>query len=292
MSEKDGFKLSRRKALGALGTIGVASAGAGMGTTAWLNDPETVKGNTITAGELDLKLDWHWVYGGKSVQKFTQGLADDDEFNGPMVKLGDVKPGDWGLGIFSLHVYDNPAWLWFRTSQFDSGEGDSAKEPEKESSDEDYSQDGSGELAKKIKTFWFPAGRYKSEDANADAPASTVQAQSAEELSGEMPDATSMANASNWTTDDSSGNQMPAESSPYHCWKPGNLQEVHSYFKDGFKFPHKIWNSCTYYFAFFWYIPKSVGNEIQGDTVEFNLDFYAQQARHNDGNTNPWNNDD
>jgi predicted ribosomally synthesized peptide with SipW-like signal peptide len=60
MSEK--FKLSRRQALGALGTIGVASAGAGFGTSAYFSDEETFKGNSLTAGQLDLKVDWEEHY--------------------------------------------------------------------------------------------------------------------------------------------------------------------------------------------------------------------------------------
>ena len=41
--------------------------------------------------------------------------------------------------------------------------------------------------------------------------------------------------------------------------------------------------STTYYFGFSWWVPTDVGNEIQSDTVAFDLGFYAQQARNNDG---------
>lgn len=52
---KDTFQLSRRKALAALGTVGVASAGAGLGTSAYFSDTESFEGNSLTAGSLDLK---------------------------------------------------------------------------------------------------------------------------------------------------------------------------------------------------------------------------------------------
>jgi len=59
---QDDFELSRRKALAALGTIGVASAGAGIGTSAYFSDQETFENNSLTAGTLDMKVDWEEHY--------------------------------------------------------------------------------------------------------------------------------------------------------------------------------------------------------------------------------------
>ena len=53
----DTIGLSRRKILGGLGAVGLASAGAGLGTTAYFNDTESFDNNTLTAGSLDLKVD-------------------------------------------------------------------------------------------------------------------------------------------------------------------------------------------------------------------------------------------
>jgi len=64
MSKKDGLKISRRKALAGIGGIGVASAGAGLGTSAFYNDAADMEGNSITAGELDLRIDWQQLYDG------------------------------------------------------------------------------------------------------------------------------------------------------------------------------------------------------------------------------------
>jgi len=58
----DNIDLSRRKVLGALGTVGVASAGAGVGTSAFFSDTESYENNQLTAGELDLKVDWEEHY--------------------------------------------------------------------------------------------------------------------------------------------------------------------------------------------------------------------------------------
>ena len=58
------FELSRRSVLAGLGGVGAASAAAGLGTTALFSDTESFEGNTIAAGELDLKVDWeeHYSY--------------------------------------------------------------------------------------------------------------------------------------------------------------------------------------------------------------------------------------
>jgi predicted ribosomally synthesized peptide with SipW-like signal peptide len=58
----DDFNISRRKALAALGTIGAASAGAGLGTSAYFSDQETFENNSLVAGELDLKVSWDEHY--------------------------------------------------------------------------------------------------------------------------------------------------------------------------------------------------------------------------------------
>ncbi len=55
-------RLSRRKLLGGLGAIGVASAGAGLGTTAFFSDEESFTDNTIEAGAVELRMDWQQSY--------------------------------------------------------------------------------------------------------------------------------------------------------------------------------------------------------------------------------------
>jgi len=54
--------LSRRKLLGAVGTVGAAAALGGVGTTAFFSDEEEFANNRLVAGSLDLKLDWEEYY--------------------------------------------------------------------------------------------------------------------------------------------------------------------------------------------------------------------------------------
>ena len=174
----DKIGLSRRKVLAGLGAVGVASAGAGLGTTAYFNDTESFDGNTLTAGELDLKLDYKSTYlggpgrlddieamgypdvedlgdgrylldqtpapgEGQSWEDYVTGEIDFcspamDEFlvNGdgiPVFTLDDVKPGDSGEVTISLHICDNPAYVYLAGELTQAENGQS--EPEADADD-------------------------------------------------------------------------------------------------------------------------------------------------------------
>jgi predicted ribosomally synthesized peptide with SipW-like signal peptide len=58
------YNLTRRKVLAGLGAVGLASAGAGLGTSAYFSDRESFENNMLRAGELDLLLDWQQTYDG------------------------------------------------------------------------------------------------------------------------------------------------------------------------------------------------------------------------------------
>lgn len=161
MDEK--LDLTRRKALAGLGGIGAGAALGGTGTMAFLNDAETTAG-TVTAGELDLKIDWEEHYNGEMIED--QALTDNP---GPIFDLGDVKPGDYGEATISLHVFDNPAWVHMAGELTKNGEN-GVTEPESEAAGEndpqgeDSGDNWSGELADEILVdVW-----YDGSDADAD----------------------------------------------------------------------------------------------------------------------------
>jgi predicted ribosomally synthesized peptide with SipW-like signal peptide len=170
-NEPNLHELSRRKVLAGLGAVGIASAGAGLGTTAFFSDSETFENNTLTAGELDLLVDWQQTYDFGEGQTFVSAHPDhdgdgeqsiaadndagqlrysdfpdeeDENSNGAnlpvldcanippleeadfgtdpvtgeemetLVQLSDVKPGDSGEITFSLHLCDNPGYIWMQ----------------------------------------------------------------------------------------------------------------------------------------------------------------------------------
>lgn len=172
--------LTRRKMLAGLGAVGLASAGAGLGTSAYFSDTEAFADNEIVAGELDLLVDWqqHYTMNGETTfvnahpdhdgdgeqsiaadtdagQVTYSDFADpaDETSNGAnlpvldcetipplseaafgvdpttgvaqetLVQLGDVKPGDSGEITFSLHLCDNPGYVWLQAEGVSEGEG-------------------------------------------------------------------------------------------------------------------------------------------------------------------------
>jgi len=66
----DTIELTRRKILASTGAVGLAGAGAGLGTSAFFSDTESIEDNTLAAGSLDLKVDWEEHY------SFQDGEAD------------------------------------------------------------------------------------------------------------------------------------------------------------------------------------------------------------------------
>ncbi|WP_336001249.1 vWA domain-containing protein [Halorientalis halophila] len=207
--DKQLYDLSRRKVLAGLGGIGLASAGAGLGTSAFFSDTEAFENNQLVAGELDLLVDWQQHYrmngettfvnahpdhdgdGEQSIPadndagqlKYSDFLDEDDpEGNGrnlPMlgcenipplseasfgtdpttgteqeslVQLGDVKPGDSGEITFSLHLCDNPGYVWMQADNVTESEGvDTDPELAVDESD-------GGDLADAIEaTLWYDA---------------------------------------------------------------------------------------------------------------------------------------
>ncbi|MGM0606537.1 MAG: SipW-dependent-type signal peptide-containing protein, partial [Halobacteriota archaeon] len=105
-------RLSRRKILGGVGMIGVASAGAGLGTTAYFSDRAKFKDNTLEAGQLELFVNFNayeyqgmkGTYGPKS-----QTVSGKSPIS---IDVDDVKPGDWGKYQLCFDIVDNPAYLW------------------------------------------------------------------------------------------------------------------------------------------------------------------------------------
>ena len=206
-NDSTNFDLSRRKMLLGLGAVGVASAGAGLGTTAYFNDTETFEGNSLTAGELDLLIDWQQTYDYGNGREFISAHPDhdgdgeqsildpetgdvirysdfpdetDDDSNGAniptldcdtipplseadfnvdpvtgeemetLVQLSDVKPGDSGEITFSLHLCDNPGYIWMQVDKV-SESGGAFPDPEAV-----VDPDNLGDLGNAIQaTLWY-----------------------------------------------------------------------------------------------------------------------------------------
>jgi predicted ribosomally synthesized peptide with SipW-like signal peptide len=99
------FSFSRRKALAALGTVGAASAGAGLGTSAFFSDQETFRNNSLVAGALDAKVAYSAHYSDWS----------SDEDDGVAVRMWEGNPDTTGgpadLRADETGLPTNDAWL-------------------------------------------------------------------------------------------------------------------------------------------------------------------------------------
>lgn len=117
--------LNRRKILASLGLMGAGASIGGLGTQAYFSDTEKVT-TVMTAGELDLKLDWKAYHNGAQI-----ALQEPTDANGEIAaSFEDVKPGDSGCFSLSLHNETNPAWVWLAMGiedETDGGNGDGSQ---------------------------------------------------------------------------------------------------------------------------------------------------------------------
>ena len=116
--ENKNIGLSRRKVLVGLGAVGVASAGAGLGTTAYFSDEESFEGNTITAGQFELAVtqSTHYVdqdeIGPDEVNFSAIGTEDEPaELNDGFLNITDAKPGDSYKYCWDPCVKYNPGYI-------------------------------------------------------------------------------------------------------------------------------------------------------------------------------------
>jgi predicted ribosomally synthesized peptide with SipW-like signal peptide len=324
------FNLSRRKTLAALGTIGVASAGAGLGTSAYFSDQETFENNQLTAGTLDMKVaateyysDWspdeaefagmaddkastdirlppgddqddaqaialdldddyegdgdvyaaffdaissdadgtpyNRVNGGVSAA--AEGLCGtDSDADGPVIiDIADVKPGDFGGTQFAFELCDNPGYVWLTGGLRDASEN-GVTEPEADDPDE---QEGVVELLDEIQVAYGvgPINDGNSAFADTDAGFQPTNQQSLREFlatvdgEGLALDGNIDAEEGGGTGDQGCFSGSPADGSTVH--------EV----------------------SVVWWLPINHGNQVQSDSATFDLGFYTEQCRHNDGET-------
>ncbi|MEA5386388.1 TasA family protein [Haloarculaceae archaeon H-GB11] len=135
------MQITRRRALGALATIGAGSAAAGAGTFALFSDEETSNGNSLTAGTLDLQ------------------TGDESEIS---FKTDDVKPTQSGSSSVDLQKAGSIAGdLTIKVTSVSSKENPEGTTP------------GDGELDEQIKlNIWL--GDSSGTDTSFDSGSDTV----------------------------------------------------------------------------------------------------------------------
>jgi hypothetical protein len=196
-----------------------------------------------------------------------EALADvPDDLDGPVLSLDDVKPGDFGEVTFDFTLCDNPGYVWLNGGLVSAAEN-GLTEPEQKDDDE---VDGIVELLDEIQvTVWYDDGDNILEESETYVTERSVvdgnPASSAVALTG---DQRIIARGTLREVLDalSTGRGIPLDGIPNDdsrdCFAP---------------------TPTIHYVGVSWALPVDHANEIQGDSVTFDLGFYTEQCRHNDG---------
>jgi predicted ribosomally synthesized peptide with SipW-like signal peptide len=300
------FELTRRKMLAALGAVGAASAGAGLGTSAYFSDQETFTNNALVAGSLDMKAAYSVHYSDWSADELTgideaavtmtdeaafdpgprqlpgiefatesdlqQFLAntrlrdvgtascpdgtDADDLEQPVVDLDDVKPGDFGEVTVDFALCDNPGYVWLQVDTAHASDH-GYTEPERDDPDESGPvPTPEGELDVHVELLDVVRAAYWIDDGDnyVNGDESFASVGSLREILDELAG-----------LGVSLDGDIPAEdgggTGAQGCF---SAESEHS-------------------LALVWWVPVDHGNEIQTDSVRFDLKFYTEQCRHNDG---------
>lgn len=250
--------LTRRKMLAGLGAVGLASAGAGLGTSALFSDSEVFGGNSITAGEIDLLVHWESTYIGASTDE-QRGVIDGGVSQAYVYE--DWKPLDEGNLEFCFELHTNPAYLWVcgeLTANAENGVSDpeAASSLETDPEGETSGDAQSGELADAmdaVLSYCNPDGTVIGEITRG-----TLREVLATMAGGIALDSTATAT--------NAGIATPGEQTPY---EPSSGEG-------------ELTGPCLCLD-----LELESGNETQSDSVGFDVTFHAVQARNTDGTLNP-----
>jgi predicted ribosomally synthesized peptide with SipW-like signal peptide len=276
------YDLSRRKALLGLGTIGAAAVGAGMGTSALFSDEESFVNNSITAGTTNLQVTMGLVEVRSTASASDLQInfsPDPKTADGQVrtgVQVGDMKPGDCIVVRTTVNVQDNPMYVALTGDDVDES-GGASTEPEL-----DVDPDNSGDLADNLEiTFGYDSDRSSLHDSTLEG---TITADAGSSTYTGTQFLTSAGNGFLYRGRNGSGGSPPGGHGDGSA-APTRIGDPSHALTDRDKVTHFI-EIC---------LPTDVGNEVQGDILEFDLVWNAEQARNNadpgnsdavDGNVN------
>lgn len=275
------YNLSRRKMLAGMGAVGLASAGAGLGTSAYFSDREEFENNTLAAGTLDMAVSAtvvaasdYWVQeGGLGLS----AVADDEEAVVGL-QVDDIKPGDWGIVCFEIEVGDNPGYVQVCTEEFAETGGANTEPEQVAEGDADNDADLGQYL---LTTVWQDysgptdgsAGGMKTDLSTLDPVFNNASnilglGYGAPDLDGIVDGDTHYTNAreANAILDVANGGYIIKDDS-------GDPLVIGDGTGD---------NPDVYRFYLLLELPFAVGNVIQGDDLSFDLVVKTEQVRNND----------
>ena len=269
------YNLSRRKMLAGLGAIGLASAGAGLGTSAYFSDREEFEDNSLTAGTLDMSVtadvvaaNQYWVdQGGLDIS----AVADSQDAAMGLT-IDDIKPGDWGIICFEIDIDSNPGYVQVCTENFVEA-GGANPEPEQEAEGDADNDADLGEFL--LTTVWqeyngATDGTGTKSDLNVLDPVFNNNSDIIPLAYGE-PDLGGVVDTDQHHTTAREANAILDVANGGYIIKDdtGEPMVVGS-------------DDDVYEFCLLIELPYEVGNVVQGDSLAFDLVFKTEQVRNNE----------
>jgi len=266
MADKN-YDLSRRKALLGLGTIGAAGAGAGLGTSALFSDTESFTNNQITAGTTNLTAELGLVEIDSSAPDAVEVNLEEgatETADGPAVSMGltvgDMKPGDCIILRSTARVEANPMYVAL-TADDVSQSGGETTEPEP--------TPDNGELGDALDiTFGYDSDRdslhnntLEGDLTPDDGPSTFSGTEFLSDLGGGY-----LYRGRGAEDGSPPGGHAGGDADPTRIGGDINASNV-----DRIAVTHFI-KIC---------LPIETGNEVQGDSVSFDLVWSAEQVRNN-----------
>jgi len=263
----DRLTLTRRKLLAGVGAIGLAGAGAGIGTTAYFSDTESIEGNSLTAGALNMRVTVDNIAHSSTIVRDNTTITPSDTADGAAVTItvGDVKPGDWLILEWNPEVIANPGYVQV-TSVEEDYENAEGENPESETNTAAPGDLGDALLSTIWQEYSDTSGGTSRADLT-DLDGTTDLADSAlSSYEQPNPDGMTSGGAHYTTMNEAHG---VYESSVLLRDAAGDPLEVGT-------------NGDAAWFYQLLELPPAVGNDVQGDELAFTLRFDAEQVRNNE----------
>jgi hypothetical protein len=208
----------------------------------------------------DTPVDLDPTTGNRTTGKDTYDVdAPDGERVRPLVSLADVKPGDFGQIVFPFALCDNPGYVWMN-GRLVRAAANGRTEPEGKDSDEEV---GDVELLDEVRVALYYADGFS---AYAEDSVETF-------FVGLLRDAIDVLSSGRGVPLDGDRSTSfdeidgDADDPARECFPGVDSEEAPPFHSVGLS----------------WYLPVDHANEIQTDAVSFDLGFYTEQCRHNDG---------
>jgi len=256
-------------------TLAVVAGVAVWGSTAFFSDTETSTGNVFEAGQVDLKVGNTSYYNGEKSDNTSWVLGDlDDEL---FFNFTDVKPGDTSEDTIELKVVDNPSWVC-ATLTLDANDENVMNNPEEKAGDVTDNPEDSfdGELAQELHFVWWPDDGDNVLETD-EAPMAYYMWDKLSNLVGDdnVLELTLADSKLNFFTGARPGTPLDGDT-PYFIGKAWCMGEMTlDPVAEGEGVNPMVASGVTCNGA-------NVDNKSQTDLVNGTLQFYAEQARHNE----------